>query len=224
MKEELRNMILALGADVCGFAGMERFEKTPQGYKPTDIYAQCKTVIVFGVALTKGLMQISPRLVYGHFNNEVIRQVDDIALKAARKIESSAKCNAVPLPCDSPYEYWDEDQKEGHGLLSMRHAAVSAGLGSIGKNALLLNKHYGSRLSIGAILLDIELPSDALSESICVTNCGKCIDNCPVSAIKGGAVVQLLCRNHTFGKTKRGFDTVDCNLCRTICPMRLGDK
>ncbi|WP_371291499.1 hypothetical protein [Bacteroides sp.] len=33
---------------------------------------------------------------------------------------------------------------------------------------------------------------------------------------------KLLADANTYGKTKRGYNTVDCNRCRTICPMRLG--
>ncbi|KAA6328570.1 hypothetical protein EZS27_022547 [termite gut metagenome] len=43
-------------------------------------------------------------------------------------------------------------------------------------------------------------------------------------AIENGRVNQKLCRNNTYGKTKRGFDTVDCNCCRTACPMNYGDN
>jgi epoxyqueuosine reductase QueG len=34
----------------------------------------------------------------------------------------------------------------------MKHAAVNAGIGALGKNTLLINKKYGNRLVIGAIL------------------------------------------------------------------------
>lgn len=220
--DEIRKMILSLGADVCGFSDIDRFGNAPQGYKPTDIYPACKTVVVFGVALTKGLLQVAPRLVYGHFNHDVVSRVDAIALNAAKKIEEEYQCNVVPIPSDSPYEYWDEVKLEGRGLISMKHAAVNAGLGSIGKNSLFLNRKYGNRLCIGAILIDKALPSDELSEDICLPNCHKCIDACPVHAIQDGSTIQKLCREHTYGITKRGFGTVDCNVCRAICPVRFG--
>ena len=40
---------------------------------------------------------------------------------------------AVPIPADGPVEYWDEEELEGRGILSMKHAAVNAGLGTLGK-------------------------------------------------------------------------------------------
>jgi epoxyqueuosine reductase QueG len=223
-KEQIRNLILSLGADVCGFARIDRFENAPAGYKPTDIFTDCRSVISFGIALPKGIAKVNPRLIYGHYNDLSCAEVDRIALHAGRKIEEEHQCTAIPMPADSPYEYWDEEKMEGRGLLSMKYTAVAAGLGSIGKNTLLLNRQYGNRLTIGAILTDLNLPSDPLSESICIEKCRKCTDNCPVGAIDNGVVNQKLCRNHTYGKTKRGFDTVDCNKCRTVCPMRYGNK
>lgn len=224
MKEEIRGIVLGMGVDVCGFANISRFEDAPQGYKPTDIFPACKTVIVFGLALSKGLMLVAPRLVYGHFNNDITHRVDAVALEAAKLIENRMGYCAVPVPCDSPYEYWDEEKKEGRGLISMKHAAIYAGLGTIGKNFLFLNRQFGNRLTLGAILIDAGLPSDELSGELCLKGCRKCIEHCPVAAIKEGYVDQSLCRNHTYGKTARGFDTVDCNLCRTVCPMGAGRR
>jgi epoxyqueuosine reductase QueG len=224
MKEQVRELILSLGVDVCGFANIDRFESAPLGFKPTDIFPDCQSVISFGIALPNGLAQINPRLVYGYFNNLSCPETDVITFKVAKRIENDFNCMAVPIPCDDPYEYWDSEKMEGRGLLSMKHTAVAAGLGTLGKNTLLLNKRYGNMLTLGMILIDLDLLSDPVSQSICMNNCHKCEDNCPVGAIENGVVNQKLCRNHTYGKTKRGFDTVDCNKCRTICPMRYGGK
>jgi epoxyqueuosine reductase QueG len=142
--------------------------------------------------------------------------------KAAKKPEENYRCIAVPMPCDSPYEYWDSENMEGRGLLYIKHTAAAASLGTIGKNALLLNKQYGNILIIGAILSDLGLTSDLPSEIICMEKCRKCIVNCPVNAIENGTVNQKLCRMHTYGKTKRRFDAVDCNRRRTVCPVFYG--
>ena len=219
MKEHIREVVLSYGADLCGFANIDRFDNAPEGFKPTDIYPDCKTVISFAVALPQGLAKVNPRLIYGYYNYMSCPEVDTIAFKSAKKIEKNFSCVAVPIPCDTPYEYWDSEKMEGRGLLSMKHAAVQAGLGSLGKNSLFINGRYGNMMTLGAIITDLELPSDSLSESICIDNCQKCIEACPVKAIENGFVNQKLCRKHTYGKTERGFDTVDCNKCRTVCPM-----
>ncbi|KPU44320.1 epoxyqueuosine reductase [Oxobacter pfennigii] len=219
MKEKIREFILSYGADLCGFANIDRFNEAPAGFKPTDILPDCKTVISFALALPKGLSKVSPRFIYGYYNNFSCSKVDEIAFKAAVQIEKNFKRSSVPMPCDSPYEYWDKDNMEGRGLLSMKHTAVQAGLGTLGKNTLFMNKHFGNMITLGAILTTLELESDQFDATVCISNCRKCIDACPVSAINNGTVSQKLCRTNTYGKTERGFDTVDCNICRTVCPM-----
>jgi epoxyqueuosine reductase QueG len=224
MKEKIRTKAIELGADVCGFAAVERFDSSPTGFHPKDLYKNCESAIVFAVALPKGLYDVDPRLIYEHFNDLTCSQVDQISFHLANYLEVEYNAIGVPIPCDGPYEYWNTDKKEGKGLLSMKHAAINAGLGNMGKNTLFLNSKFGNRLVIGTVLTNLELVSDEYSKSICLEPCNLCIMNCPVSAIHNNHVDQKLCREHTYSSNDRGFSTVECNTCRTICPMRFGEK
>lgn len=224
MESKIKELACQFGADVCGIGSIDRFKDAPAGFSPLDIFDKTKSVIAIGVALPKGLYEVSPRLLYGHFNSNVCAMIDDILLKLARAMEKRYGCLAVPGPSDSPYEYWEAENKTGKGLLSMRHAAVLCGLGSIGKSSLLINPEYGNRLGIGAVLTDLELEPDALHPDLCIDGCSRCMDGCPVRAIADRRVNQKLCRMNTYGKTARGFDTVDCNKCRIVCPMRFGKR
>lgn len=222
LEERVRHLVLGLGADVCGMAGIERFAEAPKGYAPTDIWAGCRSVVALGLAISKGLLDVAPRLVYGHFNGGVCEELDWLALRAAKALEREFGCRAVPVPCDAPNEYWDAEALEARGLMSMKHTARLCGLGSIGKSSLLINPQFGNRLTVGAILTNLELASDPLCEDLCIEGCHRCVDACPVGAIRDGRVVQALCRPNTYGQTARGFGTVDCNACRTVCPRRYG--
>lgn len=222
MENHVKQIMRSYGADVCGIAGIEGFAAAPAGFSPTDIYRGCKSVIVFGIALPMGLTDVDSRLVYGYYNSFICTEVDRVALQGAKALERAFRAKAVPMPCDNPYEYWEPETLTGRGLISMKHAAVMGGLGRLGKNSLLLNPEYGNLLAVGAVLFELELQPDELCEDICIETCRKCIDACPVQAISNGRVNQLSCRHNTYGKTSRGFDTVDCNSCRTVCPMRYG--
>ena len=224
MESQIKEFILNLGADVCGIANINRFADAPAGFHPKDIFASCKSVIVFGIALPKGLTKVESRLIYGHFNYKVCPEVDLIAFKAAKEIERVHGGYAVPLPSDGPYEYWDAEKLEGRGLISMKHAAVLAGIGTLGKSTLLLNEKYGNLLTLGAILTELDLVSDPFAESICIKDCSLCIKNCPSQALNGQIANQGQCRPNTYGTNARGFDTVNCNKCRVVCPMGLGRK
>jgi len=219
--EKIKQIVLNKGADLCGIANIDRFTNAPFGFHPVDIYKECKSVIVFAKSLPKGLAYVNPRIVYNHANGLSKNAVDKITYEAALAIEQ-LNCVAVPLPCDGPYDYWEEDKLRGKGLLSMRHAAVLAGLGSLGKNTLLINRQYGNFLTLGAILTNLDLQSDPLSEELCIENCRLCLDNCPAKALDGETANQKLCRPNTYAMNDRGFDVVNCNQCRIICPRKFG--
>ena len=85
-KDVIREKILGLGADVCGFGGMERFTEASTDFRPIDLYPDCKSVIAVGIALPKGLLRVEPRLIYGHFNEDVVHKVDEIVFSAAKII------------------------------------------------------------------------------------------------------------------------------------------
>ena len=221
-KQLIREKILSLGADVCGFAGIERFTDAPKNFRPTDLYSDCKSVISVGIALPKGLFHAESRLIYGHFNADVVHKVDEVVFSAAKIIEEEFDGICVPIPSDNPYEYWETETMTGKGLISMKHVAVACGIGQIGKSSLLLNPKYGNRLTLGAVLTNLDIESDPFCENICIPECTKCLHSCPVSAIQDETVTQMKCRENTYGKTARGFDTVDCNKCRSECPRRDG--
>ena len=93
----------------------------------------------------------------------------------------------------------EREKQKGKGLVSIKEMSVECGLGSIGKNTMLLNPKFGNRLNIGSILIDIEFESDPYAEDICIPGCTKCIDNCPGHAIcEDGSLSQMICREQTY--------------------------
>ena len=221
MENKIKRILLDLGADACGIAAVEKFEGAPEGFHPTDIYEDCKSVVVFARRMPKGLTHVSPRMVYLNANNITLAEVDRIGVAACNAIEGLGAI-AVPVPCDSPYEFWDSERLEGRGLLSMRHAALLAGLGSMGKNTMIINKELGNMMSIGVLLTNLVLKSDPPAETLCRKDCQICLNACPQKALDGVTVNQKLCRQYTYSTNARGFDVCNCNRCRILCPLALG--
>lgn len=224
VKDKIKEIFINLGAEVCGVANIDLFSDAPKDFQPTDIFPDCKSVIVFAKKIPMGLAYVSPRIIYQHFNSISPVEVDRIAYLASNEIEKIYKGIAVPIPSDGPYDYWNAEKLEGRGIISMKDAAVLAGIGTLGKSTLLLNSQYGNMLSIGAVLTNLDLPSDTPAENICIKGCSLCIDNCPVNAINEYGVNQKLCRKCAYASNDRGFDIVNCNKCRTICPVGFGKK
>lgn len=94
-KEVIRERILSLGVDVCGFGGVERFAEAPINFRPIDLYPDCKSVIAVGIALPKGLFRVESRLIYGHFNADVVHKV----MKSYSLQQKSLRKNMVEYVC-----------------------------------------------------------------------------------------------------------------------------
>jgi len=43
----VKDLVINLGADLWGIAPEKRFLNAPEGFRPTDIYSNCQSVIVF---------------------------------------------------------------------------------------------------------------------------------------------------------------------------------
>lgn len=224
MEQAIRHMLYAHGADACGIAGIERFCGAPNGFHPHDIYPDCRAAIVFLKRMPLGLRHVSPRIVYCHATDLNIAPIDQICYNASLMLERELGITAVPLPCDGPYEHWEEENKRGCGILSMRHAAMLAGLGHLGKSTLLIHPAFGNMVNIGVILTDAPLNSDPLCNTACIAGCNVCLNACPTQALDGTTVNQKLCRPHTYTENARGFSVCNCNRCRVMCPLSQGKE
>lgn len=134
----------------------------------------------------------------------------------------------------------DSDRIQGkliaklYHLFSHKTAATCSGLGWIGKNGLIINKRYGSKLSWATVLTNAPLePDGPVSESQC-GDCDLCVRHCPSGAVTGniwsrGQPLKKIvnyekCRS--LKKERRLFEEKpNCGFCITICPYsRNGHK
>jgi len=219
---EIKKILFDLGADLCGIAPVERFNNAPEGFNPKDIFSNCKSVVAFAKGVPSASMLSGNWTVYTHVTASVFLELDRICLNACCQLNKLG-VGAVMIPSDDPYEYWDEEKKQGKGILSLKHAGELAGIGVIGKNTLLVNKELGNMMNLGALLIDAEVEYDPMiTESYCHEKCRACINNCPMKALDGITADQKLCRSHVFTQSSKGFWLYNCNKCRTLCQNALG--
>jgi len=209
--EEIKSITINLGADKCGIASTDRFSSAPTGFRPTDIYSKCKSVVVFLKKLPPEVIMVENPVPYTHTAHMLYASLDQIGLNLCYELEK-LNIKSVPVPTDDPYLFWDADNKHGMAIISMRHAAFNAGLGVLGRNTLLINREYGNMVYIGALLIDTEVEPDPI-----VTDFA-----CPVNALDGVTVNQKLCRENSCYQHPRGWDIYTCNECRKVCPFRNG--
>ncbi len=154
--KSIKRKTFKLGADICGFAPVSRFADAPKGFHPVDIYPDCKSVIVFGARYPLSTLHAKTNSPYTLIRNRMVQKLDTISFTLADDLEKEG-ITAIPIPSSEPYDYWDTDRRHGRGILSLKHAGMLAGLGTIGKNTLLINGQYGNMIWLGAVLVPIDL-------------------------------------------------------------------
>lgn len=221
-KEEIKEIAVEKGVDLFGIALVDRFADAPKGFHPRDIYPKTESVIAFAIKLPTETLFASNPIPFTHVNTLAMQKMDIITYEISVKLDKKGIKNVL-IPTDDPYLYWNKEEQEGRGILSLRHIGYLTGLGKLGKNNLLINKDYGNMIQIGAILTNEKFESDPLAGyEVCPVNCRICLDNCPQNALTGETVIQKQCRPLSNFKTEKGFTIKQCFECRKKCPMVLG--
>ena len=113
------------------------------------------------------------------------------------------------------------------GPLSDRALAANAGLGWIGRNAMLIDEEIGSYVFIGTLLTSLESDMNAATVADRCGACTRCIDACPTSAIlPNRTVASERCISYLTIEHRGALpDDVElagnsfgCDICQEVCP------
>ncbi len=218
---EVKEIMFSLGADLCGIASMDRFSEAPAGYHPLDVLPTCKSVISFACRFPVGTIACESPIPYTRARNSITPKMDAITLDFCIEMEKR-QISCVPIPTNE--SQFDKNTGRDRSIVSQKHAAWAAGLGTIGRHSLLITPEFGSMVWLGAVLCEQEFEPDEMKEPLC-NNCNLCVDSCPVNALEKREMNQQDCWNYAFGedadeKTWR----ISCHKCRDICPYNLGSQ
>ena len=107
--------------------------------------------------------------------------------------------------------------------------ATRAGLGWIGKSALLVTEAFGAAVRLATVFTDAELEvGEPVNDSRC-GQCRRCLESCPADAIKGpnwslGTSRESIYDAFACRKTARelsemqGIHSTICGICINVCP------
>jgi len=179
-KEKIKEYMVYLGADDAGVASAEDYN-SPTSPALESIFPGVKSIAV-GVFKELSNCESDNMQVAMGGRLDIIEFVRHFNYKLARFIERELGSKAMSVPPSYPL-YMSLETKGVIGDVSLRHAALAAGLGNFGRHNLIIHPKLGSRVVFTAVLTDLELSSDApVKEELC-SDCGMCVDNCPGGAL-----------------------------------------
>ncbi len=166
-----------------------------------------------------------------HVYSVVNHRLDQAALSVAGFLAEQGHLS-FPVPASQVLSF-----ETYTGLVPHKTAAHLAGLGWIGKSALLVTKDCGPRVRFATVYTDAPLPTDTPQKVRCGT-CSVCVDACPAHAFTGNNFDYEKPRDHIYdaaacnrymkerrlsllGKTVFGGN---CGLCIQVCPFGKPDR
>jgi epoxyqueuosine reductase QueG len=213
--EKIKTLCQQWGGSLVGVADLRSFKKEEILLSPS-LVDQLSYGISVGFHLSDAILEEienQPTPLYFHHYQRVNILLDTIGLIITSAIQNLGH-RAVPIPASQIVDW-----KTQKGHLSHKHLARAAGLGWIGRNNLLVNERFGSRIRLVTILTDIPL----VISSPAINDCGSCLDClsvCPAGAIKvrQEEFDHLRCYEQlrTFAKTLH-FSHNICGICVRAC-------
>jgi ferredoxin len=172
-----------LGADLVGIADGAALDTS----HITDLDGG--RVIVLAKRLNDGVARIQrwdDR--HKYYNDELaLTHLEETSLELVYWLEDCGYPAVIVPPTHvDPGRYRGDPGEHVEPLLSLTHAAVEAGLGTLGLNLQLLTPQFGPRVVLTAVLCSVEVDCDRpMAEALCLgPSCGRCLKTCPADAVQ----------------------------------------
>jgi len=192
LTERIAQVARDAGADLVGFAPIERFDEAPPQFHPATIFPQTRTVIAVAVRHERGALKAVEEGTYWQayncdnywFLNEVLAPM--LLRRIVLALEEEGHTS---VPVHNPFHphvgrQVRPDQPFGpDGMVSLRVIGVAAGLGELGHSKLLLTPQFGPRQRVFAVFTDAELEPTPLFEGSICDGCQSCARECEAGAI-----------------------------------------
>jgi epoxyqueuosine reductase len=170
-----------------------------------DILPSAKTILAIACSHSRAALDSKNLQVKQNDTMATYEKVRALSKELAMTLEGQGY-SALAIPPFLPMDM--SDGKYGMvGSVDLRRAAVEAGIGSYGKNGLVLLKKFGPRVRLGAVLTSAPLkPTKKRFKSLCPPKCQICVSGCPGKALLGeGRVDKRACGRVIFQFGLRGM-------------------
>lgn len=165
---EIKAKAKELGADLVGIADGDVMNANPPDpadpRRPIDVTAlDYKRVIVLAKHLNSGVARIIPWGDRTKFYNDelALSGLEEISLELVFWLEDLGyPAIIIPPTHVDPWRYNDDPKAHMTTMISLPHAAVEAGLGTLGLNQQLLTPEFGPRVILTAVMASVDVESD----------------------------------------------------------------
>lgn len=186
LTEQVEKFARELGSALFGVADADILnEALEEGFRPEDNLPGCRSVVVLGLHIPDGALEIMRRgksnYSYNLFGYAYLnRELDFLIYRMTCFLEDLGYA-ALPIPARGTMY---GEIRPYFGPLSYRHCAVAAGIATFGLNGLALTPQYGSRQRFAGIPTTAPLkPAEKLLDQSICDGCLECIRNCPAHAL-----------------------------------------
>lgn len=224
LKNRIKQFSLDAGADIIGFASVQRWNEADEvepEFRPQSLWEPARTVIVLGVGMPLPIVETTPSILHKETYDTANRVLDAMAFNLVRFLNRTG---------NSAYFF----TRDGFGSLRLLKdrpkaafshimAAKYAGLGTIGVSNCLLTPEFGSRVRFVSVFTSAVLEPDPMIEKDLCIKCGTCVECCPVNALTmredsfvgDFELIPCLERHISLSKDK----AYPCGICTKVCPV-----
>ncbi|MFZ5569145.1 MAG: hypothetical protein ACOZF0_01980 [Thermodesulfobacteriota bacterium] len=189
----LKSFLYSAGVDLVGIADARKLILAYPPRPATDLMPGARSVIVLAAAHSLGAVYAPDIMLWTRNKMQTSRLLDETAEGLGRMLERRGFL-ALPISADKPVEIFKSDPVTGKpfrqtrtaAFLSLKHAAVSCGLGEIGRNNLLLTPEFGPHQRLCAVITEAVLTPDSPGELHLCKDCDRCVTACPSGALNPG--------------------------------------
>ncbi|MDR0897959.1 MAG: 4Fe-4S binding protein [Oscillospiraceae bacterium] len=219
MTESLTDLLISKGADLVGFGDLTALPPNVRQNLPVGVCVAVK----YPRDVVIGIYDMPPREYYEQYD-AINDQLDDLVTTGELFLKEHGY-SAIAQTRD----FVAKNITHYTSLLPHKTVATRAGLGWIGKSALLVTPEFGSALRISSILTDAPLTVSVPYDLSLCGDCTACEDACPAKAIKGQLwdtstprdqiFDPAACRKDARRRAQRfGMERMQCGKCMEICP------
>jgi epoxyqueuosine reductase QueG len=218
----VQEVVAGLDVDLVGVAGLKNLKDTPLEASALRLLPSCRSIVVVGMEIYQEFLDlVSHQMTSGEANlNDIFRRhIEYLRGRMIRAIYDIARASheaglkALPLPGEGPAV----DRRSLQAVISYKHAAEAAGLGTIGMSSLLVTPQFGPRVQLALCLTEAALKPSPTAAPAC-RYCNACVIKCPSHALafpkKGEAysINKFACE--AFVTASGG-----CSECMRQCPV-----